>query len=194
MKFDGFRALAHVTGHHCQLVSRNGHVFKSWPYLAEEIAHAVRAHRAVLDGEIVCLGADGCSRFYDVLFRREWPYFLAFDVLSIDGDDVRALPLVERKRRLARIMPPIESRLMFLDAIRARGTRLYELACERDLEGIVAKWARGTYQCDGRGTSWLKIKNLDYSQMEGRHELLLRNRPPVHRVRAKGPGPILSLR
>jgi ATP-dependent DNA ligase len=43
VKFDGFRALAHVTGHHCQLVSRNGHVFKSWPYLAEEIAHSVRA-------------------------------------------------------------------------------------------------------------------------------------------------------
>ena len=102
---------------------------------------------------------------------REWPYFLAFDVLSIDGEDLRALPLVERKRRLARIMPRIESRLMFLDAIRARGTRLYELACERDLEGIVAKWARGTYQCDGRGTSWLKIKNPEYSQMEGRHEL-----------------------
>jgi len=78
---------------------------------------------------------------------------------------------VDRKRRLARIMPRIESRLMFLDAIRARGTRLYELACERDLEGIVAKWARGTYQCDGRGTSWLKIKNPEYTQNEGRHEL-----------------------
>jgi ATP-dependent DNA ligase len=72
-------------------------------------------------------------------------------------------------------MPRIESRLMFLDAIRARGTRLYELACERDLEGIVAKWGRGTYQCDGRGTSWLKIKNPEYSQMEGRHELLFRS-------------------
>jgi bifunctional non-homologous end joining protein LigD len=53
VKFDGFRALAHVNGHHCQLVSRYGRVFKSWPYLAEETAHAVRAHSAVLDGEIV---------------------------------------------------------------------------------------------------------------------------------------------
>ena len=42
VKFDGFRALAYVNGHHCQLVSRNGHPFKSWPDLAEEIAHAVR--------------------------------------------------------------------------------------------------------------------------------------------------------
>ena len=117
VKFDGFRALAYVTGHHCQLVSRNGHPFKSWPYFAEEIAHAVRARNAVLDGEIVCLGADGCSRFHDLLFRREWPYFLAFDVLSIDDEDLRALPLVQRKRRLARIMPRVESRLLLLDAI-----------------------------------------------------------------------------
>ena len=120
VKFDGFRALAHVNGHHCQLVSRNGHVFKSWPYLAEEIAHAVRAHSAVLDGEIVCLDADGCRRFYDLMFRREWLYFLAFDVLSIDREDLRALPLVDRKRRLARIMPRVESRLICLDAIEPR--------------------------------------------------------------------------
>ena len=53
-KLDGFRALAHISGHHCSLVSRNGHVFTSWPQLAEETAHAVRAHSAVLDGEICC--------------------------------------------------------------------------------------------------------------------------------------------
>ena len=110
VKFDGFRALARVTGHHCQLISRNGHVYKSWPYLAEEIAHAVRARSAILDGEIACRAPDGSSRFYDLLFRREWPYFLAFDVLSIDGEDLRALPLVRRKCRLARIMPRVESR------------------------------------------------------------------------------------
>ena len=120
VKFDGFRALAHVNGHHCQLVSRNGHTFKSWPYLSDEIAHAVRAHSAVLDGEIVCLDADGCSRFFDLLFRRKWPYFLAFDVLSVDGEDLRTLPLVQRKRRLARIMPRVESRLICLDAIEPR--------------------------------------------------------------------------
>src|SRR4030095_1290539 len=194
VKFDGFRALAHVNGHHCQLVSRNGHVFKSWPYLTEEIAHAVRAHSAVLDGEIVCLGADGCSRFRDLLFRREWPYFLPFDALSIDGRDLRTLPLVDRKRRLARIMPRIVSRLMFLDAIRARGTRLYELVCERDLEGIVAKWARGTYQCDGRATSWLKIKNPQYSQAEGRHELFGARQQPKCGLRGNAGKPALTLR
>jgi len=64
---------------------------------------------------------------------------VAFDVLSIDGEGLRALPLVQRKRRLARIMPRVESRLVLLDAIPARGDRLFELACVHDLEGIVAK-------------------------------------------------------
>ena len=67
--------------------------------------------------------------------------------------------------------------MLLLDAIPARGERLFELACQRDLEGIVAQWSLGTYQCDGRGWSWLKIKNPEYSQMEGRHELFARSAP-----------------
>jgi ATP-dependent DNA ligase len=51
-KIDGFRALAYVSGHRCELMSRNGHVFKSSPQLAEEIAHAVRANRVMLDGRL----------------------------------------------------------------------------------------------------------------------------------------------
>ena len=74
-KLDGFRALAHVRGHHCELVSRNGHTFKQWPQLAEEIAHAVRTHSCVLDGEICCLEPDGCTNFRKLLFRRDWPFF-----------------------------------------------------------------------------------------------------------------------
>ena len=72
---------------------------------------------------------------------------------------------------LLRIMPFIESRLMYLDHIEGRGCDLFRVACERDLEGIVAKWARGTYRTHGRATSWVKIKNLDYTQMRDRHEL-----------------------
>ena len=99
----------------------------------------------IRDGEIVCLGADGCSRFYDLMFRRDWPHFMAFDVLSIDGENLRALTLVQRKRRFARIMPGVDSRLLLLDAIPARGERLFELARQRDLEGIVAKHCDAPY-------------------------------------------------
>ena len=78
-----------------------------------------------MDGEICCLQADGRSEFNDLLFRREWPYFYAFDLLSVEGEDLRALPLLERKRRLARIMPKIETRLLYLDHIAERGCDLY---------------------------------------------------------------------
>ena len=71
-------------------------------------------------------------------------------------------------------MPAIETRLLYLDHIEARGIDLFREACECDVEGIVAKWASGTYITDGRPTSWLKIKNSEYTQGEGRHELFER--------------------
>jgi bifunctional non-homologous end joining protein LigD len=171
VKHDRFRALAHVEDGRCRLVSRNGHVFKSWPHPAEELASITRCSSAVLDGELCCVDPDGRTNFYRLMFRRERPFFYAFDLLAVDGEDLTMLPLVERKVRLHAIMPRVSSRLLYVDGIAARGPDLYRLACERDLEGIVAKWSRGTYQCDGRGTSWLKIKNPDYSQMDGRREL-----------------------
>jgi bifunctional non-homologous end joining protein LigD len=170
-KIDGFRALAYVEGNRCTLVSRNDNVFKSWPQLAEEIAHAVRADSAVLDGEICCLDPDGCSNFKNLLFRRERPYFYAFDLLALDGHDLRTLPLLQRKRRLLQILPKVESRVMYVDHVPKRGVDLFAAACRRDLEGIVAKWAHGSYNADGRATSWLKIKHPEYSQMDGRREL-----------------------
>lgn len=133
-KIDGFRALAHVTGHRCELVSRNGYVFRSWPQLAEEIAHAIRAHSAILDGEICCLEPDGRSHFTNLLFRREWPCFWTFDVLAIDGQDLQHLPLLARKRRVRGIMPRVGvppairgshrgSRAGFVPCVRGAGSR-----------------------------------------------------------------------
>lgn len=177
-KLDGFRALAHINGHSCRLVSRNGYVFKSWPQLTEETAHAVRCRSAVIDGEICCLEPDGRTHFKNLLFRREWPYFYAFDLLMLDGKDLRGLPLLERKRRLLSIMPAVECRVLYLDHLVERGRDLFRVACDRDLEGVVAKWAEGTYQADARRTSWLKVKNLDYSQMVERHELFEVRRDP----------------
>jgi bifunctional non-homologous end joining protein LigD len=188
LKHDGFRALAVVEGHRCTLVSRNGHVFAQWPQLAEEIAHAVRAKRAVLDGEIACVRPDGSSDFHALLFRRDWPVFYAFDVLSVEGEDLRSRGLLQRKRALARLMPRAATRLRFVEPLRGRGTALFAAVCARDGEGIVAKWARGTYHVDGATTSWLKVKNPAYSQAEGRHELF-ESRRGVHWFRAASLAP-----
>ena len=178
LKLDGFRALAHIADGRCRLISRNGHEFGQWEPLKTEIARSVRCPSAVLDGEIVCLNADGRSNFYALMFRRRSPFFCAFDALEIDGVDLRGLPLLERKRRLFNVMPRIESRVRYVDYVHGRGSELFALACAHDLEGIVAKWAPGTYQSGGR-TSWLKIKNPTYSQMEGRHNLFEVRQSPI---------------
>jgi ATP-dependent DNA ligase len=133
-----------------------------------------RARRSVSErnprGEICCLAPDGRSQFNSLLFRREWPYFLAFDLLWLDGEDLRIRPLHERKRRLAAIMPRIESRVRYVGHIKHRGIDLFRVACKHDLEGIVAKWLGGTYQ-GGQRTSWLKIRNPEYLQWDGRRDL-----------------------
>jgi ATP-dependent DNA ligase len=64
-------------------------------------------------------------------------------------------------------MPRIESRLLYVDRLEQRGCELYRAACEHDLEGIVGKWTDDRYETDGVSTSWVKIKNPTYSQMDG---------------------------
>jgi ATP-dependent DNA ligase len=146
---------------------------------------STRATDALLDGEIVCLDSDGRSNFRKLLYRREWPFFVAFDLLRLKGVDLRERPLIERKRLLKSIMPRIESRLQYVDAITERGEDFYHVVCEHDLEGIVAKPNYGVYYTDGLQTNWLKIKNPTYSQMEWRHELF--ERTPRTSPRAQGP-------
>jgi hypothetical protein len=104
------------------------------------------------------LEADGRSNCKNLLFRREWPFFYAFDLLALEGEDLRGLPLLERKRCLRRIMPRVESRLRFMEHIEKRGIDLFRIACERDMEGIVGKWKPGSYSTDGRTS---QINNLD---------------------------------
>jgi ATP-dependent DNA ligase len=127
---------------------------------------------------------------YDLMFRRDWPYFMAFDVLSIDGEDLTGRPLIARKRRLKAIMPRIESRLLYLDHVKDRGAALFDSVCARDCEGIVAKWKRGAYHTDGQTTSWLKVKNPSYSQIAGRREVF-ETRRRAEGTRARTTGPVL---
>ncbi len=70
LKYDGFRALAHLRDGRCQLVSRNQHPFKSFTDLAGEIAETLRVESAVLDGEIVCIDADGRAQFRDRVLQQ----------------------------------------------------------------------------------------------------------------------------
>jgi ATP-dependent DNA ligase len=94
------------------------------------------------------------------------PVFYVFDLLWVDGQDLRERPLIGRKRLLRSIMPDQSACLLYADRIEQHGVDFFRLACDRDLEGIVAKWRYGTY-----GDRWWKIRDPKYSQYEGRHEM-----------------------
>ena len=131
---------------------------------------AALACEAILDGEIVHFDAAGKPQFYDLLRRRSPQYFVAFDLLWLRGRNLRMVPLIERKRRLARLVRGASpAPLVYADFVEGNGTRLFQLACEEDLEGIVAKRKDGLYTPEE--TSWVKIRNPRYSQMEGRLKL-----------------------
>jgi bifunctional non-homologous end joining protein LigD len=125
----------------------------------------------VLNGEIAWLDADGRPQFYDLLRRRCDPVFYAFDVLWLDGTDLRERPLIERKRILRSLVPEQSPSVLYADHINGRGMEFFRLACQHDLEGVVAKLRDGKY-----GEGWYKIRNPAHSQYEGRRELFERRR------------------
>ena len=178
LKYDGFRALAHIDAKRTQLVSRNGHPFASFSDLGDAIATALPyTERAVLDGEIVCLNRKGRPQFEDLLFHRGVPCFFAFDLLY-DGKDRRRDALADRKLELRRMIGRFSrtSRLQYADHVEEAGSDLFQHVCKLDLEGIVAKPKHSPYERESARTSWYKIKNRSYSQMVGRHELFERER------------------
>jgi ATP-dependent DNA ligase len=121
------------------------------------------------------LDNSGHSHFSNLLFRRGEPRFYAFDLLSCNGENLRYVPLADRKLRLSGIVPRHGERLLYCDHVELAGEEFFELACERDLEGIVAKRKFDPYLLDGSAT-WFKIRNPNYSQWVGREELFERER------------------
>jgi bifunctional non-homologous end joining protein LigD len=179
LKYDGFRALAHVEAGQCRLMSRNRNAFRTFPSLAAGIAAAL-SREAVIDGEIVHFDVEGRPQFYDLMRRRGLQHFCAFDLLWLDGRDLRGLPLLERKRLLHGLVPRQTSPLLYVDHFTRQGVELFQAVCERDLEGIVAKLAAGVYE--PAATTWVKIKNAAYSQAEGRADFFDRKAARAGRV------------
>jgi bifunctional non-homologous end joining protein LigD len=102
LKHDGFRALAYISNGHCELVSRRRNSYKSFGELRAHLAGSVKS--AVIDGELVSLDAEGRSIFNELPLRRGCPIFYAFDLLYLNGRDVRQLPLRERKEKLRAVI------------------------------------------------------------------------------------------
>src|SRR5262249_28692458 len=172
LKIDGFRALAHIENGKGELISRNGNVLRGFADLSAWIAEHLNVESAVLDGEIACVDDAGRPVFRDLLFRRRQCMFIAFDLLYLNGKDLRTLPLIERKAMLKKLLRRKRSRILYLDHVEGDGRLLFDQIVAMDLEGIVCKRKDSPYKVtDKPSRYWIKVKNSKYSQLEGREEL-----------------------
>lgn len=171
LKYDGYRLAAFGGDGKAELRYRSGlDATARFP----EIAAAVRAlpcQQVVLDGEVVVLDPEGVPSFAMLQDRAGLhrhsevtraaaltpATMFVFDLIGCDGRDLRGLPLVERKRLLAQLMPPAGP-IHYADHIDEDGERFFELIDARGLEGVIAKKKRSPYKCGTRTKDWLKIK------------------------------------
>jgi bifunctional non-homologous end joining protein LigD len=172
LKYDGFRALCYLEQGRFRMVSRGGNLMTRFEGLGDQIVASLDVSDAILDGEIIAADETGRPQFYDLLRTTRAPAYVAFDLLWLNGADLRALPLTERRRHLQSILPQGSAIIGEALSVTGRGHKLFELMCANDLEGIVAKRLKDPY---GPHTRWLKIKNPGYSQNEGRRELFDRS-------------------
>jgi bifunctional non-homologous end joining protein LigD len=169
LKYDGFRALIEVDATGARLLSRNRNPFRHLDPLASVLAKRLRVTEVVLDGEVICADETGRPIFLDLLRRRKPASFVAFDLLWLNGEGLRTETLVERKKRLRRVLAGRSNPgILEAMAIDGRGKELMRVVEAHDLEGIVAKRKHDAYR---RGARWWKIKNRAYTQAVGRHEL-----------------------
>ena len=158
-KWDGFRALAVAAPGHASLYSRNGiDISRKYPSICAALV-AIK-HEAVLDGELVALDAHGRSRF-QLLQNAERNatrlLYCVFDLLTLDGKDLRAWPLLKRKEALERVLPK-SPLLLYSVHVVGEGLKAFNRAKRAKEEGVMAKLAGGRYHSGTRTREWLKVK------------------------------------
>ena len=160
IKLDGYRALALVDQVSARLISRAGNELSSaYPAIISDLVTTKLA--AVFDGEIVVLDESGVPRF-ELLqsyrtARQGYLVYYVFDLLFLNGRDLRNQPLVQRKETLRQVLNGSEI-VRYVEHVDGSGKEFFELARERGLEGIVAKKKSAAYLEGKRVDHWLKIK------------------------------------
>ncbi len=163
IKFDGYRILAAMAGGECRLVSRNGNDWTgSYPRVANAVA-GLDAESVLIDGEVVVFDEHGISRFQELQNARGSSrlHYMAFDLLHLDGEDLRRRPLLERKQLLKELLDTSKGDVIrYSDHVVGHGDAFYRQACTSGLEGIICKRADAKYTT-GRNRDWLKVKCLN---------------------------------
>jgi bifunctional non-homologous end joining protein LigD len=158
-KWDGFRAIAVAAPGHAALYSRNGNdVSTKYPSICQALA-AIK-QEAVLDGELVALDVHGRSRFQLLQNAEREPTHLqycVFDLLYLDGKDLRDQSLLQRKAALEKVLPK-SPLLLYSTHVVGEGVKAFNKAKRAHEEGVIAKLADGRYTSGKRSREWLKVK------------------------------------
>ncbi len=163
IKFDGFRAIALKGGAEARVLSRNEKDFGAkFPEVLESISD-LDVKDAVVDGEIVALDDKGISSFqllqaFELGQKRPPIFYYAFDLLRLNGKDLRETPLTERKEKLGKLLKNPPGVIRLSASLGKNAVPLLERARELGLEGLIGKREESTYESGRRSGAWIKLK------------------------------------
>jgi bifunctional non-homologous end joining protein LigD len=166
IKHDGYRLQVRREGEAVRLFTRRGYDWTTRYPAIVVTAMQLRATSFTLDGEAVVCGPDGIAIF-DALHRRATvseAMLYAFDLLELDGNDLRGLSLGDRKKRLARLLGKRRVGIVISEHTDEDGATIFQQACKMGLEGIVSKRLSAPYR-SGPSRDWVKVKNPDSPAM-----------------------------
>ena len=160
IKHDGFRIIARRDGERVRLFTRNGYDFGERFPLIVAAVEALPANSCVVDGEAIGCDERGLSVFEMIRWRQHdnSVSLCAFDLMELDGEDLRREPIEVRKATLKGLLRRARPGVAFNRHFEVEGTVVYEQACALGCEGIVSKRLGSPYR-SGRNDSWIKIKN-----------------------------------
>ncbi|KAF5051840.1 Multifunctional non-homologous end joining protein LigD [anaerobic digester metagenome] len=163
MKYDGYRIVAFVESNQVRLVTRNGNDYQKRFYdIASSLINWAGGRSMVLDGEMVITDASGKTDFqalqnYLKNGKSEKLTYIVFDLLALDGEDLRNHTIMQRKEILEMLMKDAPSNLYYSRYIRGMGQESFAAACESGMEGIVGKKIDSIYS-GSRNGDWIKLK------------------------------------
>jgi bifunctional non-homologous end joining protein LigD len=160
IKHDGFRLLARRGAPGVRLFTRNGHDWTGRFPLIAQAALSLKAASCLIDGEAVACDGDGMPCFDRLRYRRQdgHVFLYAFDLIELNGDDLRREPIERRKVSLIRLLAKASAGLQVNDHIVEPGDVVFRHACQLGFEGIVSKRLGSPYR-SGRFRYWVKSKN-----------------------------------
>jgi bifunctional non-homologous end joining protein LigD len=160
IKHDGFRILARRDAAGVRLITRAGNDFSSrFPFIAMAVAK-LPVGSCLIDGEAVVCDVKGLAVFDRIRGHgsKASAVLCAFDLLELDGENLRRQPIEKRKELLAELLSGPQVSLVFNESFEEEGASVYRAACQLGCEGIVSKRLGSPY-CSGRSPHWVKVKN-----------------------------------